>query len=73
MGWVEWISANILKTTRVYWRAPVLLILIYLFLFTQLFYHDNEKAKEKIDTIRDSTTEQGSELSVPGPKFNCLR
>ena len=25
MGWVEWISANILKTVRVYWRAPVLL------------------------------------------------
>ena len=27
MGWVEWISANILKTGRVYWRAPVLLII----------------------------------------------
>ena len=25
MGRVEWISANILKTARVYWRAPVLL------------------------------------------------
>ena len=26
MGWVEWISVNILKTARVYWRAPVLLV-----------------------------------------------
>ena len=25
MGWLEWISANIVKTARVYWRAPVLL------------------------------------------------
>ena len=25
MGWVEWISTNILKTARVYWWAPVLL------------------------------------------------
>ena len=25
MGWLEWISANILKTARVGWRAPVLL------------------------------------------------
>ena len=30
MGWVEWILANILKTARVYWRAPVLFFKILL-------------------------------------------
>ena len=30
------------------------------------FYHDSEKAKEKIDMIKDSITEQGSKLSAPG-------
>ena len=39
---------------------------IYLFIYLRNFYRDNEKAKEKIDTIRDSTTEQGSKLSAPG-------
>ena len=46
------------------------------FLFTYLpnFYHDNEKSPQKMDTIRDSTTERGSTLSAHGPKkFNCLR
>ena len=45
-----------------------------LFIYLQNFYHDTEKAKEKIDTLRDSTTERGSTLSAPGPnKFNYLR
>ena len=52
--------------------------IIYKFLFyLHNFYHDNEKAEEKIDTIRDSTTERGSKLqckAVRGPnKFTCLR
>ena len=33
MGWLEWISANIVKTARVYWRAPVLLPLLLIFWF----------------------------------------
>ena len=42
-------------------------LFIYLFIYLHNFYHDIEKAKEKIDTIRDSTTEGGSKLSTPGP------
>ena len=53
------------------------LLYIFLFIYLHNFYHDNEKAEEKIDTIRDSTTERGSKLqckAVHGPnKFTCLR
>ena len=39
---------------------------LFIYLFTH-FDHDSEKAKEKIDSLRDSTTERGSKLSAPGP------